>query len=222
MKKGGFGEAMRAAAVAAGLLGSPESAQAQKEPAPKSNPWETTVKQRYPMFMRVGGEATIPYEYLNFCERHPEECKPFEGTESERMKRDEGGEFRRLELAETNIDVNTLPQLSDLQLFGVSEHWAVAGKRGGDCEDLALLKQRLLSQVRAFKPSNLLLSHVRTETGEEHIVLIARLKEGDYVLDNRKNTVAPWSTYVQDYGYTFVSRQSYLNPQMWLRIYPPQ
>jgi predicted transglutaminase-like cysteine proteinase len=49
---------------------------------------------------------------------------------------------------------------------------------------------------------------------------MVRLKEGDYVLDNRKREVAPWSEYATKHGYTFLSRQSYLDPTVWVSLRP--
>lgn len=212
-----LGETVRAALAAAALALGPQ-AEAQTKAGWK--PKVEAAAQKMPASARTYGDAVPPRDFPNYCARHPEECAPYLGTPRERMLREAGGEFQRLQLKETDADVNALPQVSDLELYGTKELWTIAGHRGGDCEDLAILKQKLLHGVRGMKRNNLLLTHVLTKEGEGHIVLMVRLYEGDYVLDNRKQEVAPWSTYVTKHGYTFLSRQSYLDPKVWVSLLP--
>jgi predicted transglutaminase-like cysteine proteinase len=163
-----FEETARAALAAAALVLAPEGAGATGKRVPET-PFVTTVEkasEALPNFARTYGDATPPQDFINFCVRHSSECTLFLGTFGETMQREEGGDFGMLELADINQEVNAFPQISDLELFGVREYWTIADSRGGDCEDLAALKKRLLKDVRGFKPNNLLLTHVLDEKSE--------------------------------------------------------
>jgi predicted transglutaminase-like cysteine proteinase len=62
-----------------------------------------------------------------------------------------------------------------------------------------------------FPTSKLALSVVLDRRGENHLVLIARLKSGDYVLDNLAYNVKPW----QRTGYTFLASQNFNSKANW-------
>jgi len=214
---------LRAAAVI-GALAAPTVTDARE---PQTSAWVATVEKEkapevssIPPTMRLGDLAQPPIDFVNFCVRHPEECVPFVGSERERMTREDGSDFRRLELGDANAEVNALPQVSDLDRFGRTEHWTIADSKGGDCEDLAILKKRILQHVRGFQPNNLLLAHVLDEKNEGHIVLIVRMNDGDYVLDTKRREIALWGEYATTHGYTFLSRQSYLDPKVWRKVLP--
>ena len=85
--------------------------------------------------------------------------------------------------------------------------------RYGDCEDYALLKQKMLTD-RGWPAGALLLTVVRDELGEGHALLTVRTTEGDLLLDNRVNDIRSWTKSI----YTFVKRQSYLDPQLWMSL----
>ncbi len=164
-------------------------------------------------FMRVYGPVQPPYGYVRFCEAKPEECSAV------------GGEDRRFyptparlsELDEINRKINRAIQpATDDEIYGMSEHWTLPGRRG-DCEDYALLKRKILMQ-RGWPASALLLTVVRDEKGDGHAVLTARTALGDFLLDNKVDDVKLWNT--TDYSY--VMRQSYLNPRVWVALDPDQ
>ena len=120
---------------------------------------------------------------------------------------------RARELAEVNALVNqtVIPQ-SDRDTYGVEEYWSLPS-RYGDCEDYALLKQKLLAD-RGWPEGALLLTVVRDESGEGHALLTVRTTGGDLLLDNRINDIRAWSKS----PYTFVKRQSFLDPQLWMSL----
>jgi predicted transglutaminase-like cysteine proteinase len=62
--------------------------------------------------------------------------------------------------------------------------------------------------------SALRLAVVLTEGGQGHLVLVARMSDGDVVLDNLSSSVRPWSTV----GYQWISMQSGSNPRFWVAI----
>ncbi|MBO9197055.1 transglutaminase-like cysteine peptidase [Rhizobium sp. 16-449-1b] len=91
-----------------------------------------------------------------------------------------------------------------------SDNWTLPVNNKGDCEDYALLKMKTLLDI-GFPTSKLALSVVLDRSGENHLVLIARLKSGDYVLDNLAYNVKPW----QRTGYTFLASQNFNSKANW-------
>jgi predicted transglutaminase-like cysteine proteinase len=72
----------------------------------------------------------------------------------------------------------------------------------GDCEDIQLLKRKLL--VEAGLPQRALrMIVVIDEEGQGHAVLMARTDRGDFILDNKRNAVLPWRMT----GYIFIKRE---------------
>lgn len=188
------------AGVLAGIAG-PTSAMADHATA------QTTTNAS--PFMRVYGPSQPPYGFVRFCDTNPEACAPrliedirFQPT-PERLS----------ELDEVNRWVNrAVEPATDQEIYGVSELWVYPTDRG-DCEDYALLKQKILIE-RGWPKGSLLLTVVRDEKGEGHAVLTARTAQGDFVLDNKVDEVRLWSTS----GYYFIMRQSYLDPRVWVSL----
>jgi predicted transglutaminase-like cysteine proteinase len=164
-------------------------------------------------FMRVFGPSQPPYGFVRFCETRAEECAPQKLGE----RRLEPTPERLSELDEVNRGVNRAVQpATDAEIYGVSEYWTIPVDKG-DCEDYALLKQKLLEQ-RGWPLSALLLTVVRDEKGEGHAVLSVRTAQGDFILDNKVDDVRIWNKS----GYQFVMRQSYLDPRVWVSLDPSE
>jgi len=165
--------------------------------------------QRPSPFMRVYGPTLPPFGFVSFCERHPVECRqgPFEDARFELT------DARRDELDHVNRAVNRLIEpATDQDIYGVAEYWTIPMTRG-DCEDYALLKRQVLMQ-RGWPASALLMTVVRDEKGDGHAILTARTAKGDFILDNKVDEVKPWHAT----GYTFIMRQSYINPRVWVSL----
>ena len=79
---------------------------------------------------------------------------------------------------------------TDAQTSGKSEYWSLPINNKGDCEDYALLKLKT-SLGAGFASNKLALSVVIDRRGNNHVVLLARLRSGDYVLDNLAGKVKP-------------------------------
>ncbi|ARO30788.1 transglutaminase-like cysteine peptidase protein [Rhizobium sp. NXC14] len=93
---------------------------------------------------------------------------------------------------------------------GNGDVWSLPVAGRGDCEDYALQKMKDL--VDAGFPSNrLALSVVIGPHDQNHVVLIARTAQGDYVLDNLTSAVKPWRTT----GYTFLATQDFQSRTGW-------
>ncbi len=114
-------------------------------------------------------------------------------------------------LQQVNRYVNrTVRPVEDRSDGGRSDDWSLPVGNKGDCEDYALLKMKTLLDI-GFPASKLALSVVLDRRGNNHLVLLARLKSGDYVLDNLAYSVKPW----QRTGYTFLASQNFKRKSGW-------
>jgi predicted transglutaminase-like cysteine proteinase len=123
---------------------------------------------------------------------------------------------RLAEVVAVNRQVNgRVQQVSDKQLYGVDEFWtrSTTGTNArGDCEDLALEKRFKLVEA-GFDPDRLFFAVVYNRGLGLHTVLVARLEDGDFVLDSRTPYVDRW----YETSYSWVSIQSTKNPGLWFR-----
>jgi predicted transglutaminase-like cysteine proteinase len=73
---------------------------------------------------------------------------------------------------------------------GVVDRWDYSDDGMGDCEDMQLLKRKLL--VGAGLPHRALrMTVVIDEQGQGYAVLMARIDRGDFILDNKRNAALP-------------------------------
>lgn len=118
------------------------------------------------------------------------------------------------QLNKVNRKVNrAVRSISDEAQYRRADHWTLPSRRGGDCEDFALLKKRELVKL-GYSPQNLMLTTVLDRRGNSHAVLIARTEQGDFVIDNLNNNIRPW----QGTGYTFLRMQDPKSPKRWIRL----
>lgn len=158
------------------------------------NPAEAGTGDRF----LVPQKSTIePAGFSGLCARYTWVCKQSSGATM--------SDANALKLAETvNLHVNrSVREIADVRQYGKVEHWALPTKRGGDCEDLVLLKKKLLV-ARGIASKRLLMSTVLDKQLKSHAVLVLRTSKGDYVLDNLTNDILPWT----DTGYTFLKLQN--------------
>jgi predicted transglutaminase-like cysteine proteinase len=151
-----------------------------------------------------------PPGWIDFCERLPGDCAGATTTPRNIALTSEA----RGDLVRVNKWVNqAIKPLTDLEHWGVVEHWSYPDDGYGDCEDYVLLKRRMLIQS-GWPRETLLVTVVRDYKGEGHAVLTVTTDKGDYVLDNQnENILIWWKT-----GYRFVKRQSQSNPNVWLSL----
>jgi predicted transglutaminase-like cysteine proteinase len=152
----------------------------------------------------VVGETKPVQGWVAFCELRPGECAF------------DPGEPRTLVLTrqawQTLVSVNArvnnaVRPLTDEDHWGVPDVWDLASDGFGDCEDYQLLKRKLL--VEAGLPRRALrMTVVIDEKGEGHAVLMARTDRGDFILDNKLQSVMPWHRT----GYIFVKREGQDGP----------
>lgn len=191
-------------AAAAFVAVAPTSAMAQ---------WTARLdgQDRVSPFMRTHGTTQPPFGFVAFCDRSPRECDRGPNEES-RFVMTPG---RLAELDDINRTVNrAVEPATDIEVYGHVEYWTIPTARG-DCEDYALLKRQKLI-ARGWPASALLMTVVRDEKSEGHAILTARTAQGDFLLDNKADDIKLWSKS----NYTFVMRQSYLDPRIWMSLDP--
>lgn len=103
--------------------------------------------------------------------------------------------------------------IEDSQQYSVDEYWALPSSRGGDCEDIAMLKMRELISM-GIDPARLFLATVLDRKNRNHAVLVLRMASGDYVLDNQTNKIVHWTKT----RYSFVRMQNPTSPSRWQKL----
>jgi predicted transglutaminase-like cysteine proteinase len=141
-----------------------------------------------------------PAGWADYCIRHEDDCQlhirqPLRVMLTHQV-------FDRL--TATNVAINHVVRpMTDMEHWGVEDHWDQAEDSNGDCEDYQLLKRKLL--VEAGVPRRaMLLTVVRDEDGNGHATLMVRTNLGDVILDNETDEILLW----KDTGYSFMQRES--------------
>ncbi|WP_342740603.1 transglutaminase-like cysteine peptidase [Bradyrhizobium sp. B117] len=134
------------------------------------------------LFAAIGSATKAPNGWLQLCAANADECKP-----SADQARDVTLTPELLQqLYEINKYVNDrVTWTSDAELYGKTERWAYPLDRG-DCEDMVLLKRKLLA--KAGWPQGALLITIVEERGQtrtRHAVLTVRSDRGEMILDNQ-------------------------------------
>ncbi len=161
----------------------------------------------------TGAETSVPYGWVDFCQRYKGEC---DGPAT--FARDLRLTARSLrDLSRVNARVNAAVEaVSDQEHWGLIDQWDYPADGRGDCEDVALLKRRMLIRL-GYPAQALLMTVVKDKNGDGHAVLTARTDHGDFVLDNLDDTVRDWRAT----GYRFVKRQSQADANTWVAIGAP-
>jgi predicted transglutaminase-like cysteine proteinase len=162
--------------------------------------------------MRVGSWTNPPIGYVEFCRSFPGECSTHGNGEPVELTN-----LRWGDLENVNTFVNHLvAPATDLDFYNRDEVWALP-ETYGDCEDYVLLKRKWLVE-RGWPTSALLVTVVFDEIGDGHAVLLARTSGGDFVLDNKTDTISAW----YETAYRFVKRQSASDPNRWVSVGDPR
>jgi len=162
------------------------------------------------LHVSVGGVVRAPMGWSGFCTEYPDQCQgtssqPREIVISQTAWRD---------LLKINRWVNrAIMPMTDMEHWGTIEKWSLPTDGYGDCEDYALLKRKMLIDA-GWPREALLMTVVRDKDGEGHAVLTVITDKGDFVLDNKNETVLPWA----ETGYRFVKRQSQNDPNVWVML----
>jgi predicted transglutaminase-like cysteine proteinase len=190
-----------AAAIAASIFGAAFAGfgQASETSLPKAS------------YAAVGGPTSVPYGWVDFCGRRPEECslgklRPLDV----RMTRATWGQLNRV-----NRRVNAaIEPMTNLAHWGTMlDHWDYPVDGKGDCKVYALYKRKLLIEA-GFPRQALLMTIVKDLEGEGHAILTVKTDRGEFVLDNLTDDIRPWNAT----GYTYLKRQAQDDPNVWLNL----
>jgi predicted transglutaminase-like cysteine proteinase len=145
------------------------------------------------------GQAGPTPAWIKFCEQQPQECA-VDLSEPDIIPLDQKTWDT---IVQINDEVNrAILSVTDQDHWGVLDRWDYPDNGVGDCEDIQLLKRKLL--VEAGLPRRALrMTVVLDEEGAGHAVLMVRTDFGDFILDNKRNAVQPW----QETGYRYVKRE---------------
>jgi predicted transglutaminase-like cysteine proteinase len=192
-------KSLLSAAVAAVLFGAAFAGLSQAS--------ETTLPKA--SYAAVGQSTSVPYGWVDFCGRRPEECalgklKPLDL----RMTKTTWALLNRV-----NRQVNAaIEPITNLAHWGTMlDHWDYPVDGKGDCKVYALYKRKLLVDA-GFPRQALLMTVVKDLEGEGHAILTVKTDHGDFVLDNLSDDIRPWDAT----GYTYIKRQAQDDPNVWL------
>ena len=146
-----------------------------------------------------GGDNHPTTAWKEFCLRLPAECQVDVAEPAVIALTPESWDL----LKRVNLTVNqTIIQVTDLEHWGVNDRWDYPHDGKGDCEDIQLLKRKLLAEAglprRAMR-----MTVVIDKRDAGHAVLTVRTDRGDLILDNEVDTILPW----HETGYEFVKRE---------------
>jgi predicted transglutaminase-like cysteine proteinase len=177
--------------------------------APKALPARPRpIKPAKVTYVKQGMPVLAPFGHIRFCVQNPDECEASTHVSSTQAAAttDAVEQARQInELVNNAIE----PQSDDAKATG--DVWTLAPS-AGDCDDYAVTKRSFLIKA-GWSAANVLLAHVVTRQGIDHLVTIIRTDDGDFVLDNLDRTVRA----VHEVRYRWVSVQSAENPRFWHR-----
>ena len=157
--------------------------------------------------LALGTPSLAPMAHVVFCLKYHSDCEVNHMAFRARPVELNAEKWDQLRMVNTAVNraIRPEPNLEGL----VGEKWLVSPK-AGDCNDYAVTKRHELL-ARGWPSRSLLLAEVVVPSGEHHLVVVVRVREGDFVLDNLNANVRPWSTT----RYRWVRVQSPLNPKFW-------
>ena len=162
-------------------------------------------------YAAVGPATSVPYGWVDFCSRRPEECSLGRLAPLDVRLTKKAWEV----LNQVNKFANdAIEPISNLDHWGtILDHWDYPTDGKGDCKVYALFKRKQLIE-QGFPRQALLMTIVRDLDGEGHAVLTVRTDHGEFVLDNLRDEILPWDVT----GYKFVKRQAQDDPNVWLDL----
>jgi predicted transglutaminase-like cysteine proteinase len=106
-------------------------------------------------------------------------------------------------LVRVNREINEgIQALSDRDHWGVEDRWNFPDDGAGDCEDIQLLKRKILIE-QGLPRRAMRMTVVLDEEGGGHAVMMVRTDRGDFILDNRRMSILPWT----QTGYTYIKAE---------------
>jgi predicted transglutaminase-like cysteine proteinase len=145
------------------------------------------------------GKANPTPAWIDFCRRRPSECT-IDPAEPKVIALTPDV-WRMLVTINRAINRRIKP-ITDLKHWGVVDRWDIPDDGWGDCEDYQLLKRKLLAE-QGLPRRAMRMTVVQDDKGEGHAVLMIRTDRGDFILDNQRAAILPWTRT----GYVFVKRE---------------
>jgi predicted transglutaminase-like cysteine proteinase len=162
-------------------------------------------------YAAVGRSTSVPYGWVDFCGRRPEECSL--GKLSPVDVRLTKKTWAALQHVNKRAN-DAIEPITNLEHWGTMvDHWDYPIDGKGDCKVYALYKRKLLIE-QGFPRQALLMTIVRDLEGEGHAILTVKTDHGEFVLDNLSDEIRPWDAT----GYSYVKRQSQDDPNVWLDL----
>jgi predicted transglutaminase-like cysteine proteinase len=150
--------------------------------------------------IEANGPARPVKAWSVFCERYAGEC---DVNPNEAASITLNAKLWKA-LNAVNLRVNTaIKPTTDQDHWGLLDRWDMPSDGRGDCEDMQLLKRKMLVEQHGLPKRALRMTVVIDEQGEGHAVLMVRTDEGELILDNKRDSVLPW----HQTGYIFVKRE---------------
>ena len=165
-------------------------------------------------FAKVGEEAAVPYGWMDFCSRQPQECdQPVLPAQNVALS---AKTWKLLQKINSQVNAAIEP-ISNLEHWGtIVDHWDYPVDGKGDCKIYALEKRRQLIEHGVPRQA-LLMTIVKDRHNKGHTILTVRTDKGDFILDNLTDEILSWD----ETGYHFLKRQSQEDPNVWLAILSP-
>jgi predicted transglutaminase-like cysteine proteinase len=162
-------------------------------------------------FAAVGGPTSVPYGWVDFCGRRPEECSLGKLTPLDlRMTRATWSTLNRIN---RRVNAAIEPETNLAHWGTMLDHWDYPVDGKGDCKVYALYKRKLLINA-GFPRQALLMTIVKDLEGEGHAILTVKTDHGEFILDNLTEDIRPWNAT----GYTYLKRQAQDDPNVWLNL----
>ncbi len=140
-------------------------------------------------YATLGGPTSVPYGWVDFCHREPQECNQPVLQALDINLTPETWQI----LNKVNHLVNqTIIPISNYDHWGTMlDHWDYPKDGKGDCKIYALWKRKLLIDA-GFPRQALLMTIVRDQNGEGHTILTVKTNRGEFILDNMRQEIRPW------------------------------
>ena len=148
----------------------------------------------------ASGPARPVKAWTAFCERNGGECD-VNVSESATIGLN-AKLWRSLNTVNRKVNAAIKPT-TDQDHWGLVDQWDIPTDGRGDCEDIQLLKRKMLVEQYGVPKRALRMTVVIDEQGEGHAVLMVRTDEGELILDNKRDAILPW----HQTGYVFVKRE---------------
>ena len=139
-------------------------------------------------YAAVGGATSVPYGWIDFCSRRPEECSLGKLSPLDvRLTKRTWAILNRV----NRFANDAIEPVTNLEHWGtLVDHWDYPIDGKGDCKVYALFKRKQLIE-QGFPRQALLMTIVRDLDGEGHAILTVKTDHGEFVLDNLRDEICP-------------------------------